>query len=108
MDFDLSLIENLSIGAVAWVPLIVGLVALAKHLNWVANENARYLAAGLSAVAYGLDRLLAIYPAYMAVVEPVANMVFISLVVAGFYQLGKTKQAEKVTPVYYTQGSDQE
>jgi len=94
MDIDFSLIQNLSIGAVAWVPLIVGLVALAKHFQWIADENARYLAGALSAGAYGLDRLLLAYPQYLAVAEPVAQSVFIFLVVAGFYQLTKaTKKA---------------
>lgn len=90
MEFDFSLIQNLAIGGVALVPVIIGLVALLKKFAWFKPEYAPYAAGGLSVVAYIAVKVLEAYPEYVVYAEPVAFCVLLFLVVSGTYQLGKT------------------
>lgn len=89
---DFSVIQDLAIGGTALVPLIIGLVALAKRLQWINDANAPYLAGILSVVGYVAVELLKVYPQFMVVAAPVATSVYIFLVVSGVYQLGKTSK----------------
>lgn len=85
---DLSILENLKIGGVEWAAIIIGLVELAKAQG-LTTDKARYLAGGLAAVAVGVNHLLSIYPVYMDVAQPLAQITIVFLVVSGFYQLVK-------------------
>jgi hypothetical protein len=92
MELDFSIISDLAIGSVAIVPIIIGLVALAKKMAWIADDKAPYLAGFLSVVGFVAVEVLKVYPQFMTVAEPVATAVFIFLVVSGTYQLSKTNK----------------
>lgn len=95
MNFDFSLIANLTIGGVAAVPIIIGLVALLKRLQWLGegDKYAPYAAGALSVVAYGVVELLKVYPDFLTYATPIATAVYIFLVVSGVYQVAKTNKA---------------
>lgn len=92
MDFNFNLIKDLAIGGTALVPIIIGVISLLKKFTWFTDEYAPYAAGGLSVLAYGVVKLLEVYPQYMTVAEPVAFSVYLFLVVSGSYQLFKVSK----------------
>lgn len=92
MELDFSLIQDLAIGGVALVPIIIGLVSLLKRFGWLGADDqyAPYAAGALSVAAYGAVEALRLYPQFLAYAVPVTTAVFIFLVVSGVYQLAKT------------------
>lgn len=92
MELDFSLIQDLAIGGVALVPIIIGLVSLLKRLGWLGDGDkyAPYAAGVLSVAAYSAVEALRVYPQFVEYAAPVATAVYIFLVVSGVYQLAKT------------------
>lgn len=93
MDFDLSIINDLMIGGVAIVPIIIGVVALLKKIPQFKPGYAPYAAGALAAVSYVVvTYLLPLYPQIMTFAEPAAYSVYIFLIVSGVVQLSKTSK----------------
>jgi len=92
MEFDFSVIQDLAIGTTALVPIIIGLVTLAKRTGLIQDQNAPYLAGGLSVIGYVAALLLQQFPQWVVIAEPIAYSVYIFLVVSGVYQLSKTSK----------------
>lgn len=86
---DYTLIWDLAIGNVAIVPVIIGLVSLAKKAG-MPTKYAPFLAGALGMLGFGLVRFLQFYPGFVETAQYVGNGVLIFLVTSGVYQLSKT------------------
>lgn len=94
MDTDiLVLLGNLTIGGAPLVPVVIGLVSLAKRVG-MPGKYAPYLNGGLSVVAYLAVTLLQKYPAYMQMASVITLAITLFLVSSGVYQLSKTSPAK--------------
>lgn len=91
MEFDLS---QIVIGGTALVPLVMGIVSLAKRLG-MPGEYAPWLNGVLSTAGYFLSVFLTQYPQYNDVAQMVTFGVVAFLASSGTYQLSKPGVAKK-------------
>lgn len=84
----LDLFNGMLIGGVSLVPLIVGLIALAKRLG-MPVKYAPWLNGGLATGGYVTLRMVGDNPIFQQYAEIVATAVVIFLITSSTYQFGK-------------------
>lgn len=86
----MDILGDLAIGGVSVVPLVIGLVTLAKNLG-MPPRYAPYLNGALSVAGFFAASAVASHPALLEVAEPVATAIVIFLMSSGVYQLSKSR-----------------